>query len=329
MARRPSATPGDGSPSERYSIEALTALVGALTVASVRASPSASGTCAPQPSARARATASRQERRTSPARAGSCTGAKSRRRRARARSTSSSTRRLDAGADVVAPAASRVGRRAGSPRRRRRRRRSRASGSPSPKIVGVPPVGEAAAEDRDHAALAERVLARAVDVGEAQRDRREAVQRACTARGSSRRRACACAVGRERLRPARPPASAPARPRRRSRRRWRRDEAPRAGRCAAVEHVDRAVDVDARVEGRVGDRAAHVDLRGEVEDDARARRRRTASRSASASRDVGARAARRRCASAPSRFSRRPVERSSTTTTRRRARAARRRGSSR
>ena len=39
-----------------------------------------------------------------------------------------------------------------------------------------------------------------------------------------------------------------------------------ARRARGLEHVDRALDVDARVGGGVGHRLAHVDLRAEVED---------------------------------------------------------------
>ena len=45
------------------------------------------------------------------------------------------------------------------------------------------------------------------------------------------------------------------------------DDAPRRRPARGLEHVDRADDVDRRVEGRVLDRLAHVDLRGQVEDD--------------------------------------------------------------
>ena len=91
-------------------------------------------------------------------------------------------RRLDAGADVVGAAgARRRRRRRGWPRRRRLRRRSRGSAAVAEdgrRLARQQPL----AEDGDHAGLAVRVLARAVDVGVAQRPRREAV-----APGSSRR----------------------------------------------------------------------------------------------------------------------------------------------
>jgi hypothetical protein len=44
------------------------------------------------------------------------------------------------------------------------------------------------------------------------------------------------------------------------------DETDPLDRARGLEQVDRALDVHASVEGRVGDRAAHVDLGGEVED---------------------------------------------------------------
>ena len=60
-------------------------------------------------------------------------------------------------------------------RRRRRRRRSRALCRPSPKIDRLVAARHALEEDRDDAALEARVLARAVDVREAERDVRRAV----------------------------------------------------------------------------------------------------------------------------------------------------------
>ena len=85
--------------------------------------------------------------------------------------------------------------------------------------------------------------------------------------------------------------------------------------CAAREHVDRALDVDAGVVRRVGDRLAHVDLRGQVEDDVGLRAADHVATPPSRVADVDLRergAVRRaRC----SRFSRLPVERSSTTVT--------------
>ena len=61
---------------------------------------------------------------------------------------------------------------------------------PSPNTVGRPTLEQMAAEDRHDPGLAVHVLARAVDVAVAQRDRREADAGASTARSSPRRRTC-------------------------------------------------------------------------------------------------------------------------------------------
>ena len=172
-----------------------------------------------------------------------------------------------------------------------------------------------AAEDRDHPGLAERVLARAVDVAEPQAHAGEAVE-AFVERQVALGRVLALPVGGHR------------RDRRRLRQRQLlplalavdraaggdEDEAPCAGGARRLQHVGGAADVDRGVEGGVGDRLAHVDLGGEVEDRPRARPRRPGSATAARSR-MSISTSRAPPASAPSRFSRRPVERSSTTVT--------------
>ena len=149
-----------------------------------------------------------------------------------------------------------------------------------------------------------------------------------TARSSPRRRT---STGRRapRGRPGGPRARGGSGPRRRWRRRWRCS--PPGGRRrarAAVEHVDRALHVDARVEGRIGGGLAHVDLGGEVEDhlglDAGEQRRPPPRRRGCPSRPARRRSAARRRGSRGGRWrGRRPRS------PRRRARAARRRGWSR
>ena len=81
-----------------------------------------------------------------------------------------------------------------------------------------------------------------------------------------------------------------------------------------LEDVDRADDVDPRVHGGVGERLAHVDLRGEVEDELRAR---GVERGAHGGRvaDVGLVERRAAPRARRSRFSRRPELRSSTIAT--------------
>ena len=192
-----------------------------------------------------------------------------------------------------------------------------------------PAAGEVlAAEDRDHAGLAVRVLARAVDVAEAQRHRRQAVQALVEARGTARRRASTCrsrpSAGRRMVLGRRDHVGLAV-----DRAAGRGEhEAPRAGLARGLEHVDRALDVRARVVVRAVDRDAHVDLRGEVEDDlgpgladdlAHLRRRRGCRRGA-----APRRARARRRGSTPCRWRGRRRRRP-----RRRGRAGRRRGWSR
>ena len=122
------------------------------------------------------------------------------------------------------PTAPRVGGGDQRARRRRRRRRSRGSARRRRRPSARPPADQRAAEDRDDAGLADRALARAVDVAEAQ----------------VRRRACRAARGRAARSPRRPasparrasPAAA-ARPRRAARspsRARRRRRSSRRGR---------------------------------------------------------------------------------------------------
>jgi tetratricopeptide (TPR) repeat protein len=122
-----------------------------------------------------------------------------------------------------------------------------------------------AAEDGDHARLAERVLARPVDVAVAQRDRAEPVharEQVAVALGAELRLAVG-GLGRHRVVLGggdAPPLAV--------------DgaagggvhHAPGAASPRALQDVDRALHVHSRVERRVGHRAAHVDLRGQVED---------------------------------------------------------------
>ena len=82
------------------------------------------------------------------------------------------------------------------PRPRRPHICSRGSGVPSPKTVGRPPAAQPAAEDRDHARLAERVLARAVDVAEPQADPGEAVEPLVERQVALGRRTCSGRRGR-------------------------------------------------------------------------------------------------------------------------------------
>ena len=94
---------------------------------------------------------------------------------------------------------------------------------PSPNTVGRPPDAQQAAEDRDHAGLAERVLARAVDVAEPQAIAGEPVE-PLVERQVALGGELALAVGgerRDRRRLVERQLPVP-RPRRRSRRRWRR-----------------------------------------------------------------------------------------------------------
>src|SRR3954469_11403728 len=130
---------------------------------------------------------------------------------------------------------------------------------------GAPALHQPAAEDRDHASLAERVLARAVDVPIAQRDGAHAVQarvEVAVLLGAELARAIA---GHRRGRGALGAGD-------------RLDVAvdraagagvhdPRDARLARrLEHVRGADDVDAGIPPGVGDRLAHVDLGGEMED---------------------------------------------------------------
>ncbi len=181
---------------------------------------------------------------------------------------------------------------------------------------GRAPAGaQQAAEDRDHARLAERVLARAVDVAEPQRDGREPVE-ALEERQVALGRELALAVGRER------------RDRRRLVERQLlafalavdraaggdEDDPSALGAARRLEHVGGAADVDGGVEGRVDERLADVDLGGQVEDRlgsllaAPGRPAPPASRMSSSTSSAPA-------ASPASRLERRPVERSSTTVT--------------
>ena len=181
---------------------------------------------------------------------------------------------------------------------------------------GRPPaVAQQAAEDRDHAGLAERVLARAVDVAEPQGDAGEAVE-ALVQRQVALGRVLALAVGGAAARSARPRRAAAAgpRPRRRSRRRWRRRRRGRAPAARAASST-LAVPPTLIAASKAGSAS---DLRTSIWaarwKTPRAAARRPA-RSARRRRGCRARPARRPPASAPSRFSRRPVERSSTTVT--------------
>ena len=126
-------------------------------------------------------------------------------------------------------------------------------------------LGQRPREDRHHAALAARVLARAVHVGQAQRDGGHL--RPPVALDLVLGRALVGAVGGQRLH-------------------WRglrrrqlvgvavqgaagggEDEPLGARGARRLEHVDRPAAVDLGVEVGVGDRAAYVGLRGEMEDD--------------------------------------------------------------
>ena len=130
--------------------------------ARVAASPSASVVRACQPSSSAASPGARQERRTSPGRARAPTRSQPE-RAARGRA-----RRLAARRDVAEAGARGSRPRRRTRRRRRRRRRSRASGRRRRTRSRTPPVDGRGAEHRDHARLAARVLARAVDVGQPQ-----------------------------------------------------------------------------------------------------------------------------------------------------------------
>ena len=126
-------------------------------------------------------------------------------------------------------------------------------------------LGERPREDRDHAALTGRVLARAVHVGQAQGHGGHV--RAAVALDLVLGRALVGAVGRQRL------------DGRGLRRRQLvgvavqgaagggKDEPLGARGVRRLEHVDRPAVVDLGVEVGVGDRAAHIRLRGEVEHD--------------------------------------------------------------
>ncbi len=202
------------------------------------------------------------------------------------------------------------------PRPRRPHICSRGSAVPSPKTVGRPARPQQAAEDRDHPGLAERVLARPVDVAEPQGDPGEPVE-ALVERQVALGGELALAVGghrRDRRAPRRAAAACP-RPRRRSRRRWRRSTTRRrrAARAASSTLAVPPTLIEASKAGSC-DRLADVDLGGEVEDRlgpalaGQARSAPAASRMSISTSSAPA-------ARAPSRFSRRPVERSSTTVT--------------
>ena len=137
---------------------------------------------------------------------------------------------------------------------------------PSPKIIGRSRVEQLAREDRDDPGFAVRVLARAVHVG--QRERRVLEPADCAvvvevvADGLLRD-----AVGRLRvLRRGLRGSGAPRGCRRACRPSAANTILLDAGRDRALAHVERAEDVDRRVEHRARDRHAHVGLRGEVED---------------------------------------------------------------
>ena len=89
----------------------------------------------------------------------------------------------------------------------------------------------------------------------------------------------------------------------------------RAGAGGRLEHVDGADHVEPRVEARVGDRAAHVDLGGQVEDAVGPEGLDRADSSALGVRDVELGPGVAPASSAPARFSRLPLERSSSTST--------------
>ena len=112
--------------------------------------------------------------------------------RGRARSASCVDRGLLARPDVVRAERGAVAGAAAARPRRRRRTRSRASARRRRRSRGLAAVERQAAEDRDHAALAERVLARAVDVGEAQARRPSGPCSSPKRRSSPRRRASPC-----------------------------------------------------------------------------------------------------------------------------------------
>jgi hypothetical protein len=130
---------------------------------------------------------------------------------------------------------------------------------------GPAAVQHLAAEDRDHAGLAERVLPRAVDVAVAERDGRESVETgedlavllgAELGETVRRLRRDPVVLGRRhRLQLAVDGAACGG-----------VDEAPHPVRLRRAQHVGGALDVDAGVGRRVGHRLAHVDLGGEVED---------------------------------------------------------------
>ena len=191
--------------------------------------------------------------------------------------------RLHAAADVEGAGDIGVGGARGSRQPRRRRTRSRASARRLPKIFGVAALEQLAAEDRDHAGLAQRVLARPVDVAVAERDGREAVQareQGAVVLGAELREAVGrlgrdrvVLRGRDDLALAVDGAAGGG-----------VDDAAHAGRRGGAQHVDRALDVHARVERGVGHRPAHVDLSGKVEDRPPARRARRRSATAAASR---------------------------------------------
>jgi hypothetical protein len=131
--------------------------------------------------------------------------------------------------------------------------------------------GDGALEERDDARLAVRILARPVDVGHAQGERREAVVAGVEGQvGLGRRLSGAVRRDRRhRLRLARRyHGRIPV-----HRRRRREQETLHAGPAGRLEHRHRAGHVHARVRRRLGHRPPHVDLGGEVAEQLRPDRR--------------------------------------------------------
>ena len=221
--------------------------------------PSPSGTCARQSSRSSARSTSRQERATSPVRDGLCSAATP------IAVTRSRTVVSTPGADVHR--AGRLGVRGGE-----EAGHDVAHVDVVARLGAVaehghgPALGRRAREDRDHARLAVRVLARAVDVAEPQRHRREPeqprVERQVALRGG-----LGGAVGGERgergvLGRRQRGVLAVERAAGRG-----EQDAPGAARPRGLQHRRGAADVHPRVERGIGDRLADVHLRREVEDD--------------------------------------------------------------
>ena len=147
---------------------------------------------------------------------------------------------------LIAPFDVGARRRRGSRRSRRRRRRSRGSGCRRRRSTGVLPSRISSPKIEIDAGFALRVLARAVDVAEAQRDRVEHVHAAGRARGTSRRPVCSRRTGSSvRAGRPRPRAGSSALAVDRAAGRGE-DETVEADRPGGLDQVDGADDVDAR-----------------------------------------------------------------------------------